>query len=306
VFVSLNLVAVPAPKHGVLNILGLPQWCLTQSVRNPILINVMGDVGDVFGQLVNVMETLRGPSGCPWDREQTHESLKKYLIEETCEVIDAIDDQNSDELRSELGDLLLQIVFHAQLAKEEGVFDIRDVIRGISSKLVRRHPHVFGESQVASAEEVLHRWEEIKAGEKGFEHRTSILDGVPRSLPALLRALEISRRAVSVGFEWPNLDAVVEKLDEEVHELKHELQQGHKDRAAEEIGDLLFTLVNVARWLGVNPEDSLRQMIDRFAERFRRIEEAAHKSGRRLEEMTIEEMDAVWNQAKEERRNNRV
>lgn len=264
----------------------------------------MGDLGDAFEQLVGIMETLRGPSGCPWDREQTHDSLKKYLVEETCEVIDAIDDKDPNELRSELGDLLLQIVFHAQLAREERVFDIGDVVRGISSKLVRRHPHVFGESQVASAEEVLHRWEEIKAGEKGFEHRTSVLDGVPRSLPALLRALEISRRAVSVGFEWPNLGAVVEKLDEEVHELKYELEHGHTDRAAEEIGDLLFTLVNIARWLGVNPEDSLRHMIDRFTKRFKRIEEAARESGRRLEDMTIEEMDAVWNQAKEETRNN--
>lgn len=266
----------------------------------------MGDVGDAFERLVNIMETLRGPLGCPWDREQTHNSLKKYLMEETCEVIDAIDNQDTEELRSELGDLLLQIVFHAQLAKEDGTFDIKDVIRGISSKLLHRHPHVFGESQVASAEEVLHRWEEIKAGEKGFEGRTSILDGVPRSLPALLRALEISRRAASVGFEWPNLGAVLDKLDEEVRELKYELEQGHEDSAAEEIGDLLFTLVNIARWLGANPEDSLRQMIDRFVERFKRIEEAARESGRRLEEMTIEEMDTVWNQAKQERRNNKI
>jgi tetrapyrrole methylase family protein/MazG family protein len=260
----------------------------------------MSDIGDAFEKLVHIMEVLRGPNGCPWDREQTHESLKKYLMEETCEVIDAIDAKDIDELRSELGDLLLQVIFHAQLAKEEGLFDIKDVIEGISSKLVRRHPHVFGKAEVASAEEVLHRWEEIKASEKGFGNRTSVLDGVPRSLPALMRALEISKRAAQVGFEWTDINAVVDKLDEEIHELKQELTMGQTERASEEIGDLLFTAVNVARWLGVNPEDSLRNMIDRFTQRFRKIEEYARKRGSRLEEMSIEEMEEIWNRAKQE------
>jgi len=260
----------------------------------------MSDVGEQFEKLVEIMARLRAEDGCPWDRQQTHESLKKYLIEETYEAVDAIDAGDLDDLRSELGDILLQILFHAQLGKERGIFDIRDVIAGISEKLLRRHPHVFGEVEVASAEEVLHRWEEIKAGEKGFEDRESVLDGVPTTLPALSRAMEISKRAAGAGFEWPDIEAVVEKLEEEVGELRDELPSGDKGRIADEIGDLLFTIVNIARWAKVDPEDALRRMIRRFTERFARIEEAARESGRPLEHMTIQEMDAVWDRAKQE------
>ena len=257
--------------------------------------------GKDFEKFVDIMAQLRSENGCPWDREQTHETLKKYLIEEAYEVIDAIDSGDMDELRGELGDLMLQVLFHAQLAKEQGIFDIDDVIEGITSKLIRRHPHVFGDTQVENAEEVLTRWEQIKLGEKGYEHRKSVLDGVPNSLPALIKAMEISKRAAKTGFEWPNLDAVVEKLHEEVDELKHELHAGDRERIAEEIGDLLFTVVNVARWTKVDPEDSLRTMTKRFSDRFRRIEDAARESGRPIEDMTIEEMDAVWNRAKLEK-----
>ena len=261
----------------------------------------MSETGEAFQKLVEIMARLRAEDGCPWDRQQTHESLKKFLIEETFETVDAIDSGDMDELRSELGDLMLQILFHARLAEEKGIFDIGDAIQSISEKLIRRHPHVFGDAKVASADEVLHRWAQIKSGEKGFENRKSILDGVPNSLPALMRAMEISKRAVGGGFEWPNLDAVVDKLDEEVHELKHELSRGDRERAAEEIGDLLFTIVNVARWLKVDPEDALRTMTKRFAERFRRIEEIARAEGKPLSEMTIQEMDALWDQAKGDR-----
>jgi tetrapyrrole methylase family protein/MazG family protein len=260
----------------------------------------MGEIGDKFEELVGIMHTLRKPGGCPWDREQTFDSLKEYVIEETYEVVDAIDAHDLDELRGELGDLMLQIVFQSELAEEQGDFDIKDVIEGISTKLIRRHPHVFGDTSVAGADEVVHRWEQIKRGEKGYEHRTSILDGVPRQLPALMLAMEISKRAAKAGFEWPRLDAVVDKLDEEVQELKAELHQDNRERISEELGDLLFTVVNIARWTKVHPEDALRAMTNRFSTRFRHIEAAANGAGKTLEEMSIEEMDAAWDQAKRE------
>jgi tetrapyrrole methylase family protein/MazG family protein len=260
----------------------------------------MSETGEKFERFVEIMARLRSPEGCPWDRQQTHRSLKKYVIEETYEVVDAIDAGDAEDLCGELGDLMLQILFHAQLAKEEGVFDIEDVLDGISTKLIRRHPHVFGQTEVAGAEEVLHNWDQIKMQEKGMETRASILDGVPKTLPALARAMEISKRAARAGFEWPNLEAVFAKLEEEVSELREEIYTGDDKRIAEEIGDLLFTIVNVARWMKVDPEDALRAMTMRFASRFRQIEEAAREAGRPLEEMTIEEMDAVWDRAKEE------
>jgi tetrapyrrole methylase family protein / MazG family protein len=257
------------------------------------------EAGKAFEQMVEIMARLRSEEGCPWDREQTHQSLKKYLIEEAYEVIDAIDSGDINELRGELGDLMLQVLFHAVLASEREEFDIADVIDGINAKLIHRHPHVFGDAEVSCADEVLKMWEEIKAGEKGFENRTSILDGVPGSLPALARAMDISKRAAGAGFEWPNIEAVVDKLEEEVGELKHELASGSLERIEEEIGDLLFTVVNVARWKKIDPEDALRAMTKRFAARFREIEQAARSEGRRIEDMRLDEMDAIWDRAKE-------
>ncbi|MHB0912576.1 MAG: nucleoside triphosphate pyrophosphohydrolase [Armatimonadota bacterium] len=254
-----------------------------------------------FSELVEIVARLRAPGGCPWDREQTHESMKKHFIEETYEAVDAIDAGDMEDLKGELGDVLLQVLFHTQIASESGSFDVGDVIDGIASKLVRRHPHVFGDAQVETADEVVDRWEKIKSGEKGYERRTSILDGVPRTLPALSRAMDISKKAAKAGFEWPNLGAVVEKLDEEVHELKAELAAERLDRVAEELGDLLFTVVNIARWTGVDPEDALRAMTGRFSARFRQIEEEAERTGRSVSEMPIEEMDAVWDRAKLEK-----
>jgi len=261
----------------------------------------MTEVGEAFEKLVGIMSRLRSPEGCPWDREQTHESLKKYMLEETYEVLEAIDQGDADELKSELGDLLLQILFHAQLASEQGMFTIKDVIECISAKLIHRHPHVFGEASVASAEEVLHRWERIKAEEPGYESRTSILDGIPRALPALARAMDVSKRAAGAGFEWSDIQAVLDKVQEEVAELRRELDAGDRERISQEIGDLLFTVVNVARWAKVDAEDALRKMIDRFCSRFRQIEETARTSGRSLEDMSIQEMDAIWDRAKSER-----
>jgi len=261
----------------------------------------MSQPGSEFEKLVEIIARLRSENGCPWDREQTHESIKPNLLEETYEVLEAIDGRDMDELRSELGDLMMQAVFHAQFASERGDFTIEDSLRSINEKLIRRHPHVFGETTVADSEEVLHNWEEIKRREKGFEKRTSILDGVPKAMPALARAMEVSKKAAKAGFEWPNLDAVVDKLEEEVGELKVELSADDRDRIFEEIGDLLFTVVNVARWTGADPEDALRVMIERFSRRFRKIEEAAREHGRSIESLSIQEMDAVWDRAKQEK-----
>lgn len=260
----------------------------------------MNQPGKEFERLVEIIARLRGPDGCPWDREQTSESIKPNLLEESYEVLEAIDNADMPELCEELGDLMMQAVFHAQFASERGDFAIEDSLRSINEKLIRRHPHVFGETQVAGSDEVLHNWEEIKRSEKGYEKRTSALDGVPKAMPALARAMEISKKAAKAGFEWPDIDAVVDKLEEEVGELKEELASGDRHRIFEEVGDLLFTVVNVARWCSVDSEDALRVMIERFSARFRKIEEAARSSGRSIEEMTIHEMDAVWDRAKQE------
>lgn len=251
--------------------------------------------------LVEVMARLRDPqTGCPWDREQTPQTLRKYVIEEAYEVVEAVDSGRPEKLREELGDLLLQVVFHAQLASEEGRFDIDDVSRGITEKLIRRHPHVFGDVAVSGSDEVLRNWEQIKRGEKGYEDRTSILDGLPAGLPALMRALEVSKRVVKVGFEWPTVDEVLDKVEEELAELRAEIARDETERIADELGDLLFTLVNVARQLKVDPEDALRRMTGRFATRFRHIEEHAAATGRSLEDLPLEEMESVWQRAKRE------
>jgi tetrapyrrole methylase family protein/MazG family protein len=258
-----------------------------------------------FSALVGIMARLRAPDGCPWDREQTYATLKRYFIEETYEVIEAIDTEDRDLLCEELGDALLQVVFHAQLAREEGVFTLDDVTARIVSKLVRRHPHVFGTVAVSGSDEVLRNWEQIKRAEKTAEDtnwRESALDGVPKGLPALMQALEISKRAVKVGFEWDALADVLAKVDEEVAELKTELAQATPDRAAvfAELGDLLFTLVQIARWQQMDPEDALRTMLARFSARFRYMERRAKAQDRTLQGMTLAEMDALWDEAKRE------
>lgn len=251
-----------------------------------------------FQKLVDVVAELRSERGCPWDRKQTHKSLRPYLIEETYEVIDAIDQANDAKLREELGDLLLQILLHAQLGSETGAFEISDVCRIIREKLLRRHPHVFGDVEVSGVDDVLHNWEAIKACESGYEDRESALDGVPKSLPALIRATEISKRASKVGFDWKKVEDILDKLHEESEELSEAIKQGQTDEIRREIGDTLFVVVNIARYLGIDPEESLREMLGRFDYRFRRIEEHAKSTGRAISEMTLEEMDAVWDEAK--------
>ena len=253
-----------------------------------------------FSRLVELMAQLRGPDGCPWDREQTPASLKPFLIEECYEVIEALDEGSPGKVKDELGDLLFQIIFHARIAEEQGAFTITDVISTIIEKMVRRHPHVFGEEKVSTSGEVLANWEVIKKKEKSHQERTSILDGVPKGMPALLRAEGIQKRASRVGFDWNKLDEALPKLDEEIAEFKESLQSKDAASIEEELGDIFFMLVNISRFLEINPEDALRKTISKFIHRFRHIEEHAAQKGRALKDMTLDEMEALWQDAKKE------
>ncbi|MCX7799848.1 MAG: nucleoside triphosphate pyrophosphohydrolase [Fimbriimonadales bacterium] len=241
-----------------------------------------------------VVDRLLGPGGCPWDQQQTHASLRRHLLEEAYEVIEAIDAEDWDKLREELGDLLMQPVMHAQMEKLQGRFDIHDVARDLVDKLVRRHPHVFGDREVADADEVLRNWDSIKQREKGGSPE-SILAGVPKAMAALLRAYEVSKRAARVGFEWPDLESVFGKLREEESELRAAIASGQAREIEAEVGDLLFTAVNLARWAGTDPENALRRMLDRFTARFQAMERQA---GKPLVELTPEEWDELWNASK--------
>ncbi|MCE9559318.1 MAG: nucleoside triphosphate pyrophosphohydrolase [Armatimonadetes bacterium] len=247
-----------------------------------------------LNQLIEVVDRLLGPGGCPWDQEQTHQSLKKHLVEEVYELFDAIDSGSDAALREELGDVLLQPIMHAQMEKLAGNWDIQDVATQIAEKLIRRHPHVFGDTSVESTEDVLKNWDKIKASESS--EKKSILDGIPRSMPALGRAQAISQRAARSGFEWLDLDGVFDKLDEEVGELRTAIALGNPDEIEDEVGDLLFTAVNIARWNKVDPEEALRKMLDRFSGRFAAMEASATVP---LGELNPAEWDRLWNQAKE-------
>ncbi|MDO8681986.1 MAG: nucleoside triphosphate pyrophosphohydrolase [Armatimonadota bacterium] len=253
---------------------------------------------DEFQKLVDVVAELRSEHGCPWDRKQNHESLRRFAIEETYEVIEAIDHGSDSKLKEELGDFILQALLHAQIAKERGAFDIADVCAVIREKLLRRHPHVFGEVEVSTVDDVVHNWEAIKSAEPGYEDRKSVLDGIPKSLPALIRAAEMSKRASKVGFDWPDISQILEKLNEETTELSEAIESGDTSHVKREVGDLLFVIVNIARFLDIDPEESLREMLERFSTRFRCIEDRAKSTGRKVSDMTLEEMDAVWDEAK--------
>jgi len=248
--------------------------------------------------LVEVMERLLGADGCPWDRQQTHQTLKKYLIEEAYEVIEAIDQEDMHKLCEELGDLLLQVVFHATLAKKRGDFDINEVVARITEKLIRRHPHVFGRTEVQDAREVLVNWEEIKAAEQ--QQRKSLLEGIPRSLPALQRAEKVQAKASLVGFDWPDVSGALVKMEEELRELKAACKGKALREIRSEIGDLLFAVVNVARLLGVEAEDALRAAVDKFIRRFQKMEERAQARKLKLDQLSLEELDQLWEEAKEE------
>ena len=252
-------------------------------------------IGAKFEKLVQIMAELRGEQGCPWDQEQTHQSLTKYLVEEAYEVLEAIDENNDDALREELGDLLLQVVFHAQIASENKIFDIAKIIDAISEKLVRRHPNVFGDVKIKTAEEQSINWERLKKQ----EGKESILDGVPKALSALLRAHRLQQKASTVGFDWPVEEPVWQKVLEEVEELKNAHQKESKERVKEELGDLLFSLVNLSRFLDINPEDALRKTSEKFIRRFKGLEREFELKGEEISEATLEELDAVWEKQKE-------
>ncbi len=246
-----------------------------------------------FARLVEIMKRLR--KECPWDRKQTPESLRQYVLEEAYEVVEAIDQQDWEELKKELGDLLLQIVFQAEIAQEENRFTLEEVIRGINEKLIRRHPHVFGNVQVKDAQEVKENWEQIKVEQ---ENRESLLEGVPRHLSALLRAQRLQDKAAQVGFDWEDVQGVLEKIKEEIQELEHSLQQKKQAEIEEELGDLLFSLVNLARFQGVNAEDALRGTIRKFEDRFRYIERELSRQNKTVYDSSLSEMDRLWEEAK--------
>lgn len=259
------------------------------------------DPARAFERLVAIIARLRAPDGCPWDREQTHLTLRTHLLEEACETMDAIEEGDDAHFLEELGDLIMQPVLHAQIASETDRFTIADVLEGISDKLVRRHPHVFGEVEVSTSGEVLRHWDAIKKAEKAAKidvgaPAPSVLDDIPKSLPALALALKVSKKAAKVGFEWPNVDAVMDKLREETEELQADMHDS--ERAAEELGDLLFTAVNVARWKGINPEMALRDTVRRFTVRFQAMEAAAQAAGLDLHALTPRQWDELWDRAK--------
>jgi MazG family protein len=300
----------------------------------------MPTTGERFERAVSIMARLRGPGGCPWDREQTFDSIKPYTLEETYEVLEAIDNRDWDELSSELGDLLLQVLFYAQMAREEDTFSIDQVLDRLSQKLVDRHPHVFGDVKAETSSDVLRNWEALKAeekkkrleagGGKGREGKNkndsqSVLAGVSTTIPALLEAYKLSSRAAHVGFDWPNVEGLFEKLHEETQELQKELEQvpalgvrSHTSGAAgsrgqqlpqdlrarleDEVGDLLFVLVNIARYLSLDPESALRKTNRKFKRRFQWIEQQLRASGRGPEQSTMEELESLWQQAKQQER----
>ena len=293
----------------------------------------MPTTGERFERAVSIMARLRGPGGCPWDREQTFDSIKPYTLEETYEVLEAIDNRDWDELSRELGDLLLQVLFYAQMAQEQNTFSIDQVLDRLSQKLVDRHPHVFGDVKAETSSDVLRNWEALKAEEKkkrleaGKEkdHSQSVLAGVSSGIPALLEAYKLSSRAAHVGFDWPNVEGLFEKLQEETQELQNELEQvpvmgarpgksgvagssgrqipqDLRARLEDEVGDLFFVLVNIARYLSLDPESALRKTNRKFRQRFQWIEEQLRASGRGPEQSTVEELESLWQQAKQQER----
>jgi tetrapyrrole methylase family protein/MazG family protein len=248
-----------------------------------------------FTTLTAIIARLRGPDGCPWDKEQTHQSLRENLLSECYEVLEALDVAEPDKLKEELGDLLLQIVLQAQIASDSNEFEIGDVIKGISEKLIRRHPHIFGSVKAKTSDEVMHNWEALKRKER--KEGASILASVPKDMPALAYALEIQRRVARVGFDWEDLDGVIDKLVEEVQEYRG---ARNREEKAGEYGDLLFTLANIARREGVDPEASLREANKRFYKRFTRMEELCHTRGLSFDKLSFDEQNALWDEAKQQ------
>ncbi|HZV59115.1 MAG TPA: nucleoside triphosphate pyrophosphohydrolase [Candidatus Eremiobacteraceae bacterium] len=266
-----------------------------------------GDAGQWFEKLVKLQARLRAPDGCPWDREQTHSSLRTYLIEEAYEVIDAMESGDDAKFAEEMGDLLLQVVFHSEIAREEGRFAVADVIREIHEKMVRRHPHVFGEKRAKNAAEVLKNWEQIKReerrGKKGADaeegkKQESLLDGIPRGLPGLMEGFQLTRRAARIGFDWDSTEGIFAKVDEEVGELRRALAEGQAEEIEGEVGDLLFVGMNVARFLKIDPEIAIKKANAKFSRRFREMEAMAVEGDTTLPNVPREQMEELWERAK--------
>lgn len=254
-----------------------------------------------FKDLVEIMEKLRSKNGCPWDREQTHDTLLPYLLEETYEFIDSVKNKDFKNMKEELGDILLQVVFHSQIAKENGKFTVDEVIDEICRKLIFRHPHVFGERKdISSSEDVLKNWDEFKKAEG--KKRNSVLDGIPQSMPPIERAFKLQKKAAKVGFDWEKKEQVIEKVEEEWNELKEAIKNGNQENIEEELGDLLFAIVNLSRFLNVDPAIALHRTNQKFIKRFKEMERKAKIEGNSLEKMSLEEMDKLWETVKKEER----
>lgn len=253
-----------------------------------------------FEDLKEIMAKLRSPEGCPWDREQTHESLKRHMLEETYEALEAIEAGDDEMIKEELGDVLLQIVFHGQIAKEDDRFDTSDIVDGICRKLIERHTHVFGEDIAEDPEAVLKNWDKIKNKSKGLKSHTEKINAIPKTYPALLRSLKIQEKAAKAGFDWDDADGAIEKTMEEIGEFMEACRKKDCKSIQSEMGDLLFSLVNVCRFMDIEPEITLQETSDRFTKRFSYIEEQVKRNGKVMEDMTLGELDEFWDRAKEE------
>ncbi len=251
-----------------------------------------------FDDLLDIMKVLRGVGGCPWDREQTHQSIKYSLLEEACEAMESLDSKSSDDFADELGDVLLQVVFHAQIANELNTFSIQDVLNHICNKLISRHTHIFGNDKTENEKEALDLWEKNKKAEKGLKTQTELMHDVCSYLPALMRAEKVQKKAAKVGFDWEDISGANEKLQEEIIELETAVKSGNTADIEDELGDVLFSCVNVSRFLNVNPEEALKKATDKFIRRFAQVESVAIEKGRNLSDMSLAEMDALWDEIK--------
>ena len=252
-----------------------------------------------FKKLVDIMSKLRSPgSGCPWDIKQTHETLQSCMVEETYELLDAINDNNIPRIKEELADILFLVIFHSRIAEESGHFDIEDIVTEGIEKMISRHPHVFGDKNIKTSEEALHQWENIKSEESKHQDRKSAVDGIPRKLPALQKAVKIQKKAAKAGFDWENIDGVVEKIEEELRELKIEIKADNKNNITEELGDFLFSVVNLSRFIDTEPEYALHKTIKKFENRFRKMEKIIKESGKKMQDMPLKELDNYWEMLK--------
>ena len=289
--------ALEQRKVDVTIIPGVPRSALSAATSAPLLPLPPVALHHTWEELVEIMTRLR--ACCPWDREQTHESLLPYLVEEAHEVVESVDERDPKKLCEELGDLLLQIVFHAQIASERGQFSVADVIDALANKMIRRHPHVFGDASISTSQEQMKSWELIKTQEAAIKHRASLLDGIPKSLPSLLGAQRIQEKAGTVGFDWPQTEGVLEKMDEELRELRVAVDSGEHVHMREEVGDVLFTIVNLARRLGVDAEAALRNANAKFRERFAAMERMAGGGATALAGRSLDDLDVLWKRAKD-------